>query len=214
MKCESKDMVLYAVTDRTWLNGETLGKQVEDAIKGGVTFVQLREKHLDREEIKKQALEIKGICKRYNVPFVINDDVELAIEVGADGVHVGQEDMQAGLARKKLGEDYILGVSAHTVEEALNAQSNGADYLGVGAVFNTTSKNNVTRMSNETLSAICEAVTIPVVAIGGISSDNVTELAGTGIDGVAVISAIFAKENKTEAARKLRQKVEKYISNI
>ncbi|MDO5391191.1 MAG: thiamine phosphate synthase [Eubacteriales bacterium] len=204
MKCERKDMLLYAVTDRSWLNGETLYSQVEKALKGGVTFVQLREKNLDQEHFLEEAKEIKELCKKYQVPFVINDNVEIAAAIDADGVHVGQSDMEAGDVRAKLGSDKIIGVTAKTVEQALLAEARGADYLGVGAVFHTGSKADAKEISHETFKEICAAVKIPVVAIGGISKENVMQLAGYGMDGIAVISGIFAQLDIEEAARDLK----------
>ena len=207
MKCDKKDLLLYAVTDRAWVGKETLYEQVEDALKGGATFIQLREKELDKESFLKEAIEIKKLCKKYNVPFVINDEVDIALQVDADGVHVGQSDMEAGNVREILGPDKIIGVSAQTVEQALLAEKRGADYLGVGAVFNTGSKDDADDVSHETLKAICEAVSIPVIAIGGITVDNVAELKGTGICGIAVISAIFAKPDIKEATNELLETV-------
>lgn len=201
---KKEDMLLYAVTDRHWLNGETLYSQVEKTLEGGTTFVQLREKELDEEHFLEEAKEIKKLCAKYNVPFVINDNVEIALEMDADGVHVGQSDMEAGDVRAKLGPDKIIGVSAQTVEQALLAQERGADYLGVGAVFHTDSKADAADVDHETLKAICEAVDIPVIAIGGISKDNVGELAGSGICGIAVISAIFAEKDIKKATEKLK----------
>ena len=170
MNCNKKDLLLYAVTDRSWLNGRTLYDQVEEALKGGATFIQLREKNLDTDSFLKEAAEIKELCARYHVPFVINDNVEIAKEIDADGVHVGQSDMEAGNVRKILGDDKIIGVSAQTVEQALLAQKHGADYLGVGAVFKTGSKDDADDVSHDELQKICEAVDIPVIAIGGISA--------------------------------------------
>lgn len=211
MKCDKKDLLLYAVTDRSWLNKETLYSQVEKALEGGATFVQLREKYLDHDTFLKEAKELKELCSRYHVPFVLDDDVELALEVGADGVHVGQNDMEAGDVRAKLGKDKIVGVSAQTVEQALLAQKRGADYLGVGAVFPTSSKDDAVEVDHETLKAICNAVDIPVIAIGGISKDNVQELSGCGICGIAVISAIFAKPDIRSAARELKEATAKMV---
>ena len=178
--------------------------QVEKALKGGATFVQLREKELDEGRFLNEAREIKELCRKYQVPFVINDSVEIALAVDADGVHVGQSDMEAGDVRAKLGPDKIIGVSAQTVEQAVLAEKRGADYLGVGAVFHTNSKADVAEVSRETLKAICDAVDIPVIAIGGISKENVSELAGTGICGIAVISAIFAEKDIKKATEKLK----------
>ena len=211
MKCDKKDLLLYAVTDRSWVGDSTLYHQVEEALKGGATFVQLREKDMPEEEFLAEALEIQKLCRQYGVPFVIDDDVELARKVNADGVHVGQSDMEAGDVRAILGEDKILGVSAQTVEQAVLAQQRGADYLGVGAVFHTDSKADAKPVSHETLKAICEAVTIPVVAIGGIGRGNVKELAGSGICGVAVISAIFAAENIREATAQLKALIQEMV---
>ena len=208
INCRKEDLLLYAVTDRSWLNGETLYAQVEKALKGGVTFVQLREKALDEQAFLEEAKEIQKLCEQYHVPFVINDNVEIAAQIGADGVHVGQSDMEAGDVREKLGPDRIIGVSAQTVEQAVRAQERGADYLGVGAVFQTGSKADAVKVSHETVRAITEAVDIPVIAIGGITKDNVSELSGTGICGIAVISAIFAQEDIEGAARVLKERTE------
>ncbi|HIV42498.1 MAG TPA: thiamine phosphate synthase [Candidatus Mediterraneibacter guildfordensis] len=206
--CRKEDLLLYAVTDRSWLNGETLYAQVEKALKGGVTFVQLREKALDEQAFLEEAKEIQKLCEQYHVPFVINDNVEIAAQIGADGVHVGQSDMEAGDVREKLGPDRIIGVSAQTVEQAVRAQERGADYLGVGAVFPTGSKADAVEVSHETVRAITEAVDIPVIAIGGITKDNVSELSGTGICGIAVISAIFAQTDIEGAAQVLKERTE------
>ena len=204
MKCDKNDLVLYAVKDRSWLGNRTLYEQVEEALDGGETFVQLREKKLDDESFFKEAIEIKELCKKYNVPFVINDNVDLAVKVNADGVHIGQKDMEAGNARSVIGENKILGVSAQTVEQAVLAEKMGADYLGVGAVFTTGSKADAEDVSYETLKAICEAVNIPVIAIGGIGMGNILKLTGSGICGVAVISAIFAANDIRKATKELK----------
>ena len=213
MKFDKKDLLLYAVTDRSWLGGETLASQVERAVKGGAAFVQLREKELDKEHFLEEAVEIRELCRKFQVPFVVNDDVEIAVKSGADGVHVGQNDMEAGDVRTKLGPDKIIGVSAQTVEQAVLAEERGADYLGVGAVFLTGSKADACEVSHETLRAICEAVDIPVIAIGGINADNLRELSGSGICGIAVISAIFAKEDVEGAARELRSLAEEMFKD-
>ena len=207
MNCRPEDMRLYAVTDRTWLQGETLESAVEKALKGGATFVQLREKHLDTEAFLEEAKKIKNVCARYHVPFVINDNVEISLLVDADGVHVGQSDMEALDARKKLGPDKIIGVSCKTVEQALLAQSHGADYLGVGAMYPTGTKTDATAVTPEALAAVCKAVDIPVVAIGGIRKDRLAPLKGTGVDGVAVVSAIFAAPDIEKAAKELKESV-------
>jgi thiamine-phosphate pyrophosphorylase len=204
MKCDKESLLLYAVTDRYWLKDHTLLEEVENTLKGGATFVQLREKNLEEEKFMKEAVEIQALCKEYGVPFVVNDNVDIAVAMGADGVHVGQSDMEAGEVREKLGPDKIIGVSASTVEQAVLAEKRGADYLGVGAVFPTGSKDDAEDVSFETLKAICEAVSIPVVAIGGITKENVWKLLGSGIDGVAVISAIFAQPDIEAATRELK----------
>lgn len=203
MNCDKKDLLLYAVTDRAWLGDKTLSWQVEESLKGGATMIQLREKHLDHEHFLKEAKEIKELCRKYQVPFLINDDVDLAVEVDADGVHVGQHDMEAGEVRKKIGPNRILGVSAQTVEQALLAQQAGADYLGVGAVFPTGTKDDADAVSIQTLGEICRAVSIPVVAIGGIGQHNVMQLVGSGICGIAVVSALYAQPDIQNAASTL-----------
>lgn len=208
MRIDRKSMRLYAVTDRGWLKGETLYEQVEKAIKGGVTFVQLREKELDKRAFLSEARQIKALCRKYHVPFVINDSVEIALTTDADGVHVGQEDMEAKHVREKLGADKIMGVTAKTVEQAIRAQECGADYLGVGAVFPSPTKKNAIGITHEQLREICAAITIPVVAIGGITSQNIMQLNNTGIEGVAVISGIFAQDDITAAAAELRNQAE------
>ncbi len=204
-------MLVYAVTDRAWLGEQTLSQQVEAALKGGATCIQLREKALDTPSFVEEAHGIKALCKAYGVPFIINDNVEVALAVDADGIHVGQHDMEAGSVRQRLGKGKILGVSAQTVEQALRAQARGADYLGVGAVFHTGTKPDADDVSLDTLKAICEAVDIPVVAIGGICRDNVPELAGTVIDGIAVVSAIFAQPDIEAATRELKTLSQKAV---
>lgn len=204
MNCDKNDLLLYAVTDRHWLEGRTLKEVVKESLDGGVTFVQLREKTLEDEKFLEEARELKELCKKYNVPFVINDNVDIAIAMDADGVHVGQSDMEAGDVRVKLGPDKIIGVSAENVEQAVLAEKRGADYLGVGAVFPTGSKEDAADVSYETLKAICEAVSIPVIAIGGINEGNVSKLAGSGIVGVAVISAIYAAKDIKKATEDLK----------
>lgn len=208
MRFDKKDLLLYAVTDRNWLGEETLAGQVEKAVKGGATFVQLREKELDGERFLEEAREIRELCRKYHVPFVVNDNVEIAIRSDADGVHVGQDDMEAGDVRAMIGAGKIVGVSVQTAEQAVLAQKRGADYLGVGAVFPTGSKKDACEVSHETLRGICEAVDIPVIAIGGIGAGNIGELFGSGICGIAVISAIFGKEDIEGAARELKRLAE------
>ena len=203
MNCDKEKLLLYAVTDRAWTGKMSLAQQVEAALQNGATCVQLREKALDEEQFLAEALELRALCRRYGVPFIVNDNVDIAIRCGADGVHVGQEDMKADDVRRRVGENMIIGVSAHTVEEARRAVENGADYLGVGAVFSTATKTNVGNMPFETLREICRAVEIPVVAIGGISQKNIMQLSGSGVDGVAVVSAIFAAEDPGAAAAEM-----------
>lgn len=206
-----EQMLLYAVTDRHWLNGRMLYEQVEEALKGGATFIQLREKDLTEEEFLEEAKKIQQLCKKYRVPFIINDNVKLAKEIDADGVHVGQSDMEALDVRAQLGEDKIIGVSARTVEQALLAEKHGADYLGVGAVFQTGTKTDAREVEHSVLKEICTKVDIPVVAIGGITQDNVKELSGSGINGIAVISAIFAQKDIETATAKLKSCVEQIV---
>lgn len=203
MKCDKKTMLLYAVTDRMWTGKQTLYQQVEAALKGGVTCVQLREKELDDEAFLAEAFEIKELCHKYNVPFFINDNVDVAIKCKADGIHVGQEDMAAGTVRSLVGEDMMIGVSVHTVEEALKAVQNGADCLGAGAMFTTSTKADADVLGMQTLSDICHAVDIPVVAIGGLNKENIAKLSGTGVDGVALVSAIFSAEDIENECREL-----------
>ncbi len=196
-------MLLYAVTDRAWVGRMSLYQQVEAALKNGATCVQLREKELDEKAFLEEAKEMAALCRSYHVPLIINDNVDIAIACGADGVHVGQDDMAASDVRARVGENMIIGVSAHTVEEALEAVKNGADYLGLGAVFSTSTKTDAGAMSHETLKEICDAVNIPTVAIGGISRNNLMQLAGSGVDGIAVVSAIFGAEDPGAAAAEL-----------
>lgn len=204
MKLNKNSMNLYAVTDRSWLEGKSLSTLVEESLKAGVTFVQLREKNLDLNEFVELAKEIKKLTDKYNIPYVINDNVEIALACDADGVHVGQNDMEASNVREKIGKDKILGVSVQTVEQAILAEKKGADYLGVGAVFSTSTKLDATDVSFDTLKEICNAVTIPVVAIGGINKDNILKLSGSGASGIAVVSAIFAEKNVYKATKELR----------
>ena len=210
-RCAQKDLTLYAITDRHWLNGQTLKSQVEKALKGGATMIQIREKDLNKKDFLLEAEELLALCRSYNVPFIVNDNVELAVKIGADGVHVGQSDMNARDVRALIGNDKILGVSTQTVEQALFAQECGADYLGVGAVFPTGSKDDAEVLDRKTLMDICKAVSIPVVAIGGITKDNVRELKGTGIAGISVISAIFAQKDIQNATAELLKRTEEIL---
>lgn len=208
LRVNADAMTLYAVTDRTWVEDTTLMDQVKEALEGGITFLQLREKRLSKEEFIKEAREMKELSKEYKVPFVINDNIEVALAVDADGVHIGQDDMSVEEARKLLGEDKIIGVSAHNVEEAIKAQKGGADYLGVGAVCATSTKKDANVVSKEEIKKICHTVEIPVVAIGGIKKENIKTLEGTDVDGVAVVSAIFAAKDIKKDTKQLRSLVE------
>lgn len=203
MKINNNSMLLYAVTDRTWLDGDSLESQVDLAVNNGVTFLQLREKDLDFDEFVELAKGIKFLANKAGVPFVINDNIDVAIASGADGVHLGQDDIPADKAREILGDGKIIGISVQTVEDAVLAEKKGADYLGVGAVFSTSTKLDASDVSFETLREICNAVSIPVVAIGGINKDNLLKLKGSGIDGVAVVSAIFAEKDIANATIEL-----------
>lgn len=211
MKCDKKWMPLYAVTDRSWLRGETLLQQAEAAIRGGATCIQLREKELDGAAFLQEAIAMKALCSRYCIPLFINDNVDIAIACKADGVHIGQHDAPAAEVRRRIGPDMMLGVSAQTVGQAVKARNDGADCLGVGAVFSTGTKLDADDVSFDELAAICSAVDIPVVAIGGIKQDNIRELSGSGISGVAVVSAIFAAENIEQATRELRETVRREL---
>lgn len=207
MNCNKQDLLLYAVTDRHWLHGRSLYSVVKESLDGGATFLQLREKSLDDAAFLSEAKELQALCRSYRVPFIVNDNVDIALAVDADGVHVGQHDMAAGDVRARLGRDKILGVSAQTVEQAKRAEAQGADYLGVGAVFPTGTKDDAAPLSHDTLRAICEAVSIPVVAIGGITLENLPQLAGSGISGIAVVSAIYAAADIPAATRSLKDAV-------
>ena len=208
MKCDKNYMRLYAVTDRAWVGKQTLYQQVESALKGGVTCVQLREKELDEEAFLQEAYDIHALCQKYHVPFFINDNVDIAIKCHAEGIHVGQEDMAAAQVRARVGEDMMIGVSVHSVEEALEAVKNGADCLGVGAAFATHTKADVDVLPDGAFRAICDAVEIPVVAIGGIHKENMLGLKGTGVDGVALVSAIFGAEDIEAECKELKQLAE------
>lgn len=203
MKCDRSQLLLYGVTDRSWLGERTLAQVVEQALEGGVTFLQLREKDLDAEAFRAEAEVLLPLCRAHGVPLIINDSVEVALACGADGVHLGQEDLDLARARALLGEERIIGVSAHSVEEALAAQAGGADYLGVGAIFGSTTKGDAVNTGLDTLADICRAVEIPVVAIGGVNAVNIPRLAGSGAAGAAIISGLFAQPDVAQAARHL-----------
>lgn len=213
MKFDKKTMLLYAVTDRAWVGKQTLYEQVESALKGGVTCVQLREKNQSEEEFLREAIEISSLCKKYNVPFIINDNVKIAIECCATGVHVGQDDCEVSDVRKLVGDEMIVGVSAHDVEEAKKAVASGADYLGVGAVFSTSTKAYTNVLSFETVKAISGAVDVPIVAIGGINRENILKLKGAGVDGAAIVSGIFSAEDIESECKTLRKLSEEIVSS-
>ena len=204
MKCAESTLRLYAVTDRAWTENRTLAEQVEDALRGGATCVQLREKQMERAAFLAEAREICALCRRYGVPFLVNDNLDVALACGADGVHLGQDDMTISEARRRAGEAFLIGATAHTVEEAVEAEREGADYLGCGAVFGSATKTDASAMTFETLQRICRTVSIPVVAIGGVTLQNLPLLAGSGAAGVAVVSALFAAPDISEAAKALR----------
>ena len=204
MNFDKHSLRLYAVTDRAWVGRQTLCQQVEAALQGGVTCVQLREKHLDRDAFLAEAKQICALCRRYGVPFIVNDDLDVALACGADGIHVGQDDMPAAEVRRRAGRRLIVGVSAHTPEEARLAEAAGADYLGAGAVFGSATKTDASLLTPAGLQAVCAAVHIPVVAIGGVNARNILQLQGSGAAGAAVVSAIFGAPDITAACRDLR----------
>ena len=211
MRLEKDRLLLYAVTDRSWTGQQSLYEQIEEALKGGVTMVQLREKQLSEDELVAEAIQIKELCHRYEVPLIINDNVDAALKSGADGVHVGIEDAPVSEIRKRAGDDFIIGATAKTTEQAKAAEAAGADYLGVGAVFPSPTKKNAIRITPQDLREICGSVAIPTVAIGGITGDNVSEIKGGGMAGVAVVSAIFAAQDIQKAAAELKRKVKAMV---
>lgn len=211
MKFSKENMLLYAVTDRSFIGNQTFYEQIESALKGGVTLIQLREKNLDENEFLIEAVKVKELCRKYNVLLIINDNLEIAIRSGADGVHVGQEDMNTEKIRSIIGKNFIVGVSVRTKEQAIKAQESGADYLGVGAVFSTTTKRDAKAVSYNIVREICNAVSIPVVAIGGINCNNISLLKGTGVNGVAIVSAIFSADNIEYECIKLKSLSRKMV---
>lgn len=211
MKFDSRQLLLYAVTDRAWTGRQTLYEQIESALRGGTTMIQLREKNLSDEDFIREAVQVKALCSRYNVPLIINDRPAVALKSGADGVHVGIEDQPVEEIRRAAGKDFIIGATAKTVEQAQKAQSAGADYLGVGAVFPSPTKKNAIRITAGQLREICASVSIPAVAIGGISKQNMPELMGTGIHGVAVVSAVFSAGDIKAACKELREMAETIV---
>ena len=211
MRSDKKYMQLYAVTDRAWTGNKTLYEQIKEALENGVTCVQLREKNLDEASFIEEAKKISVLCRQYNIPFIVNDNVNVAIASNADGIHIGQEDMGLKDVREIVGENMIIGISAHTVEEAKFAQENGADYIGIGAVFETSTKNDADVIPYEKVKSICDAVDIPKVAIGGINAENILKLKGSGVDGVAVVSAIFGAKDIGKATKELYTLANKLI---
>lgn len=205
MKFCKEMLLLYAVTDRAWTDKKTLYEQIEEALKGGVTIVQLREKTLDNDSFIEEAIAIKELCHRHNVPLIINDNLDVALKSGADGIHVGQEDMKVSEIRNIAGKDFIIGATAKTVFQAKTAELEGADYIGVGAVFSSPTKTNAIRISLDDLKDICGSVSIPAVAIGGINKNNMKEIAGGGMAGVALVSAIFGADNIEEECKELKK---------
>lgn len=206
MQFNRDQLLLYAITDRSWTGRQTLYQQIEEALMGGVTCIQLREKSLDEAAFLKEAIQVKALCHRYGVPLLINDNVDVALKSGADGVHVGMEDCPVAEIRKRAGKNFIIGATAKTIEQAKHAEAAGADYLGVGAVFPSPTKRNAIRITNEQLREICASVSIPAVAIGGISLSNADTLTDCGISGIAVVSAVFAAEDIKSATRELKCK--------
>ena len=207
MKFNENMLLLYAVTDRAWVGKQTLLEQIEDALKGGATIIQLREKKLDVDSFVEEAVQVRDLCHKYNVPLIINDNVEVALKSGADGVHVGIEDAPVAEIRKRVSADFIIGATCKTVEQAKIAEAAGSDYMGVGAVFPSPTKTNAVRITNEQLREIIASVSIPAVAIGGISYDNVCEIKGSSVSGVAVVSAIFGAEDIEKATSLLKERV-------
>ncbi|MBP3700616.1 MAG: thiamine phosphate synthase [Lachnospiraceae bacterium] len=205
MKFQKEQLLLYAVTDRTWTGRQTLYEQIKEALQGGVTMVQLREKDLPEEEFVREAIQIRELCQRYQVPLIINDNVEVALRSGADGVHVGIEDAPVSQIRQRVGKDFIIGATAKTIAQAQAAEAAGADYLGVGAVFPSPTKTTAIRITREQLREICDSVSIPAVAIGGITRNNVDQIQGCGMCGIAVVSALFGAEDIRQAAIDLQE---------
>ena len=211
MNFTAKNLLLYAVTDRAWVGRQTLLEQIEDALRGGVTLVQLREKDLPQPDFIREAAQATALCHRYGVPLIVNDSLEVALKSGADGVHVGIEDQPVAEIRRRVGKDWIIGATAKTVEQARAAQAAGADYLGVGAVFPSPTKKNAIRITTQQLREICSSVAIPCVAIGGISRENLPTLAGGGMAGLALVSAIFSQPDIAAACRDLKSLAEQTV---
>lgn len=213
MRCDRGQMLLYAVTDRAWTGRQTLAEQAACALRGGVTCLQLREKGLDSDAFLAEALELRALCRRCGVPLIINDNVEIALRCGADGIHVGQGDTPVAEVRRQVGDRMIVGASAHNVDEAVRAVRDGADYLGAGAIFPTGTKGDVTPLPLGTLREICRAVDVPVVAIGGLNGENLGALAGCGVAGAALVSAIFSAPDIEAECRRLRALVRQVVQS-
>ena len=211
MKFNEKMLLLYAVTDKAWVGNKTLTEQIEDALRGGATIIQLREKNLDEDSFIKEAIQVRDLCHKYNVPLIINDNVDVALKSGADGVHVGIDDTPVADIRKRVPADFIIGATCKTVEQAKIAEAGGADYMGVGAVFPSVTKTNAVRITNEQLREIVSSVSIPAVAIGGISYDNVCEIKGSSVSGIAVISAVFGADDIEKATALLKERVKAVV---
>ena len=211
MKLSKDDLLLYAITDRRNLDKKMFFEKIEEALQGGVTILQLREKELDEDSFINEAIEVKNICRKHGVPLIINDNVNVALKSGADGVHVGIEDMPIDEIRRTVPDSFIIGATCKTVEQAQSAERLGADYMGVGAVFPSPTKKNAVRITREQLKEICASVSIPAVAIGGISLENVDELMGGGMSGIAVVSAVFSADDIQKAASLLKEKAKSLI---
>ena len=211
MKLSKDDLLLYAITDRGSLDKKVFFEKIEEALQGGVTILQLREKELDEDSFTDEAIEVKSLCRKYGVPLIINDNVNVALKSGADGVHVGIEDMPIDEIRRKTPDSFIIGATCKTVEQAQSAERLGADYMGVGAVFPSPTKKNAVRITREQLKEICSSVSIPAVAIGGITLENVGELQGGGMSGIAVVSAVFSADDIKKAASLLKEKAKSLI---
>lgn len=211
MPLTKEQLLLYAVTDRAWVGRQTLLEQIEAALSGGATLVQLREKALPESEFLEEAIQVRALCRRYGVPLLINDNVTIALKSGADGVHVGSEDAPVATIRKRMGRDFLIGATAKTVRQAQLAQEAGADYLGVGAVFPSPTKANALPITHWQLRDICTAVSIPAVAIGGITRENLPQLRGSAVQGIAVVSALFGAADIQAAARDLKREAQRIL---
>lgn len=212
MKFDKQSLRLYAVTDRAFVGKQTLLEQIEAALRGGVSILQLREKSLPFDDFVTEAVLVRELCRRYGVPLIINDNVDVALQSGADGVHVGIEDAPVAEIRRKAGKEFIIGATAKTVQQAQFAEQSGADYLGVGAVFPSPTKANAVRITAAQLRTICESVSIPAVAIGGITRENALTLRNCGVQGIAVVSVLFSADDIESAATALLQTAKAVIA--